>query len=155
MVDSNSVGGVQQSSQRFDSPRHPAPERHPEAPQRDAGGALKPVDEVQLTDGSHVAFPLLRERVMARTRALCLDAAHVPAIGIQEALPTDPKAAVLQIQNLQRRSVSVRVGQPEVLEALQRAFAAGLLDAVTILREVGQWDESVAGWFFAVTAASA
>lgn len=112
------------------------------------------MDEVQLTDGSHVAFPLLRERVMARTRALCLGAAHVPAIGIQAA-PTDPKAAVLQIQNLQRRSVSVRVGQPEVPEALQRAFAAGLFDAVTILREVGQWDESVAGWFFAVIAASA
>jgi hypothetical protein len=164
MPDNNAVGGVQATGGRFGSPRQQhAPERQGQ-PARGQAAHERAGDAVQLSDGLHACYPLLRERVLAATRRLpcCSPQLSPPASVVGPDLsaagppigpPIGPVAAAAAIVQQQRRLCGARLQEAGIAELLREAFAAGLAEARGILREVGRLDAGVEGWLAAVVAA--
>ncbi len=152
MADTNSVGGVRNLAKRYDAPQRHAPDRSVAPGARDTDDGRKPSDAVFVTDGQHIAFPLLRERVLAATRTVLGGSAHSLPV-TAEAEPNGPADAVAQVQHLQRRCAGTRTQDPLVQQQLAKAFVAGMQEAIDILRDVGQFDVTVANWFLAVASA--
>ena len=96
MADTNSVGGVRNLAKRYDAPQRHAPDRSVAPGARDTDDGRKPSDAVFVTDGQHIAFPLLRERVLAATRTVLGGSAHSLPV-TAEAEPNGPADAVAQV----------------------------------------------------------
>ncbi len=121
----------------------------PDLEQRAAG---RPDDQALVHSAAEIAFPLLRERVLAATRAaLGEQSCGVGAgpVGFHEALPADPGAAVRLIHNAQAWLLGA-AGLPRDHRLVDLAFAAGLREASGILADVRGEDAAVQEWFFAV-----
>lgn len=139
-------------AKRYDAPQRPAPERAATPGARDADDGRATADAAFVTDGQHIAFPLLRERVLAATRTALGGSVFVVPV-TAEPEPKGPADAVAQVQHLQRRCAGARTQEPIVQQQLTKAFVVGMHEAIDILRDVGQFDATVANWFLAVASA--
>ena len=117
---------------------------------RPAGPGRLPVvanDEVRLHAGRGIALQVLRERVLAATRAqLELESTPPPRLPIDEAMPTVGEflSRLLSEQNQVARLRAGSWDGPRVRRAIVEAMQSGAADALDLLEHSGRFEpESV------------